>query len=294
MSWMENASCRVCIKSNDVDETGYVSILLILWFGLFSLITSGTQLSDFLFLCCFSSKFPAITATMRPFGVSLHRYVTSLHILTAPSVTQRCCFQRGVFTASSRRQSPSGGHSSRRPSRRVSTAFTEHQVQDLCGPEQRLLNKLYEGLVGGQRASLAESITLVETQHPRKKELAQVLLQRVLAYRKEQESQNGGKPVAFRVGEWSEFSTILSFAGKPTSIPVYFKSLVDSQVCRVPRGQGSRPSLRWWGRCWQRWDIKCLCWLLTLRPALQEVGSEEHIYVTNCLFCIRNCCLTYL
>ncbi|KAG7221941.1 hypothetical protein INR49_016967 [Caranx melampygus] len=59
---------------------------------------------------------------------------------------------------------------------------------------------MYDGLIGGQRASLAESITLVETQHPRKKELAQVLLQRVLAYRAEQERSNGGKPVAFRVG----------------------------------------------------------------------------------------------
>ncbi|XP_061778880.1 methylmalonic aciduria type A protein, mitochondrial isoform X2 [Nerophis lumbriciformis] len=83
--------------------------------------------------------------------------------------------------------------------RKVSTALSQH-IQDLSGPEERLLNKLYGGLIGGQRASLAESITLVETQHPRKKELAQVLLQRVLAYRKEQERRNDGKPVAFRVG----------------------------------------------------------------------------------------------
>lgn len=62
------------------------------------------------------------------------------------------------------------------------------------------MTKLYQGLTGGQRASLAESITLVETQHPRKKEVAQVLLQKVLAYRAEQERQNGGQPVAFRVG----------------------------------------------------------------------------------------------
>lgn len=82
----------------------------------------------------------------------------------------------------------------------MNTSFTGHQIQDLSGPEQRLLNRLYEGLIGGQRASLAESITLVETQHSRKKELAQVLLQRVLAYRKEQESRTGGKPVAFRIG----------------------------------------------------------------------------------------------
>ncbi|XP_061626907.1 methylmalonic aciduria type A protein, mitochondrial isoform X3 [Phyllopteryx taeniolatus] len=83
--------------------------------------------------------------------------------------------------------------------RAVRTTLNQH-VRDLTGPEQRLLNKLYAGLIGGHRASLAESITLVETQHPRKKELAQVLLQRVLAYRREQESRNDGKPVSFRVG----------------------------------------------------------------------------------------------
>ncbi|XP_016402047.1 methylmalonic aciduria type A protein, mitochondrial isoform X2 [Sinocyclocheilus rhinocerous] len=59
---------------------------------------------------------------------------------------------------------------------------------------------LYDGLIGGQRAALAESITLVETQHPRKKELAQALLQRMLAFRQELEKRNGGNPVAFRVG----------------------------------------------------------------------------------------------
>ncbi|XP_061586688.1 methylmalonic aciduria type A protein, mitochondrial [Cololabis saira] len=80
-----------------------------------------------------------------------------------------------------------------------STAVPQH-IQDLSGPEQRLLDKLYDGLISGQRASLAESITLVETQHPRKKELAQVLLQRVLAHRREQEGRRGGKPLAFRVG----------------------------------------------------------------------------------------------
>ncbi|XP_056890486.1 methylmalonic aciduria type A protein, mitochondrial isoform X2 [Takifugu flavidus] len=138
---------------------------------------------------------------MRPFSVSLLRHITAPHTLTAPLVTKTRCLHRGIFAASSSSiQSPPPGHRRCAPSRSVSTGFSEHQVQDLCGPELRLLNKLYDGLVGGQRASLAECITLVETQHPRKKELAQVLLQRVLAYRKEQESQNGGKPVAFRVG----------------------------------------------------------------------------------------------
>lgn len=146
---------------------------------------------------------PHIHYKMRQLGFSLLRHISSLpSSLTVPSVTRSCCLHRGVLNGSCH-QSPNPGHSCQHR-RSVSTALGQH-IQDLSGPEQRLLDKLYEGLIGGQRASLAESITLVETQHPRKKELAQVLLQRVLAYRREQESQNGGKPVAFRVGEWSEF-----------------------------------------------------------------------------------------
>ncbi|KAK3554506.1 hypothetical protein QTP70_024414 [Hemibagrus guttatus] len=85
--------------------------------------------------------------------------------------------------------------------RNVSTEETlSHRVSHLTVRERTVLELLYDGLVSGQRSSLAESITLVETQHPRKKELAQVLLQRVLAYRQERERIAGGKPVAFRVG----------------------------------------------------------------------------------------------
>ncbi|XP_051241329.1 methylmalonic aciduria type A protein, mitochondrial [Dicentrarchus labrax] len=133
---------------------------------------------------------------MRRFGFPLLRHISPF---TVPSVTRTCCLHQGVYTG------PHTCHQStmlgriRQHRRGVNTALGQH-MQDLSGPEERLLNKLYEGLIGGQRASLAESITLVETQHPRKKELAQVLLQRVLAYRREQESRNGGKPVAFRVG----------------------------------------------------------------------------------------------
>ncbi|MCJ8730225.1 hypothetical protein PDJAM_G00181820 [Pangasius djambal] len=85
--------------------------------------------------------------------------------------------------------------------RNVSTEEAlSHSVSDLTVRETTVLERLYDGLIRGQRSSLAECITLVETQHPRKKELSQVLLQRVLAYRKERERIAGGKPVAFRVG----------------------------------------------------------------------------------------------
>lgn len=132
---------------------------------------------------------PHIYCKMRRLGFSLLRHFSSL----------RCPVSRtaaGLFA---------GSLSCSQHSRGVSAAAGQ-QIQELSGPEQRLLDKLYVGMIGGQRASLAESITLVETQHPRKKELAQVLLQRVLAYRREQESRNGGRPVAFRVGVWSMFN----------------------------------------------------------------------------------------
>lgn len=143
---------------------------------------------------------PHICPNMRRVGFSLLRHHISFppSSPTVHSGTRACCLRLGVFA---RHRSSVAGHSWQSESH-VTSALGSH-APDLTGPEQRLLSKLYGGLIGGQRASLAESITLVETQHARKKELAQVLLQRVLAYRREQESRNGGKPVAFRVGVWS-------------------------------------------------------------------------------------------
>ncbi|XP_041116038.1 methylmalonic aciduria type A protein, mitochondrial [Polyodon spathula] len=94
------------------------------------------------------------------------------------------------------------------------------QLHDLTAKEQRLLAGLYQGLVQGHRASLAESITLVESCNSRKKELAQVLLQQVLAYQRQQECLHGGKPLAFRVGLSGPPG-----AGKSTFIEVVGKML---------------------------------------------------------------------
>ncbi|XP_041839902.1 methylmalonic aciduria type A protein, mitochondrial [Melanotaenia boesemani] len=136
---------------------------------------------------------------MRRFGVFLLRHI-SRSAFNVLRVTRTCCLHHGTFTVSLPcHRSTIPGHSCPHW-RGVGSIAVSHHIQDLRGPEQRLLNKLYDGLISGQRASLAESITLVETQHPRKKELAQVLLQRVLAYKREQERRNGGKPLAFRVG----------------------------------------------------------------------------------------------
>lgn len=82
-------------------------------------------------------------------------------------------------------------------------ATLKDHTEGLSDKEQRFVDKLYTGLVQGQRACLAEAITLVESTHARKKELAQVLLQRVLVYQREQEQLNQGKPLTFRVGQSS-------------------------------------------------------------------------------------------
>ncbi|KAF3687799.1 Methylmalonic aciduria type A protein, mitochondrial [Channa argus] len=140
------------------------------------------------------SKMPHVHHNMVRFGLSLLRHMSSL-----PSTRTCCLHQRGITGSNARHQSMIPGHRYSHYGRRVSPALS-HQIRDLSGPEQRLLDKMYKGLIAGQRASLAESITLVETQHPRKKELAQVLLQRVLAFTREQENCNGGRPVSFRVG----------------------------------------------------------------------------------------------
>lgn len=52
----------------------------------------------------------------------------------------------------------------------VQATLKDH-TEGLSDKEQRFVDRLYTGLVQGQRACLAEAITLVESTHTRKKEL---------------------------------------------------------------------------------------------------------------------------
>ncbi|XP_013015811.1 methylmalonic aciduria type A protein, mitochondrial isoform X2 [Cavia porcellus] len=101
-------------------------------------------------------------------------------------------------------------------------ATLKARTEGLSDKEQRLVDKLYTGLIQGHRACLAEAITLVESTHNRKKELAQVLLQKVLAHHREQEQLNKGKPLAFRVGLSGPPG-----AGKSTFIEYFGKMLTE-------------------------------------------------------------------
>ncbi|XP_028658558.1 methylmalonic aciduria type A protein, mitochondrial [Erpetoichthys calabaricus] len=107
--------------------------------------------------------------------------------------TRLCCQQHLLIRC---HPSRSGGPAGRY----CQQASASWAAGDVSKQEQRLLSRLYAGLIGGQRASLAECITLVESQHKRKRQLAQALLQHVLTHLKRQEEQNRGEPLAFRVG----------------------------------------------------------------------------------------------
>ncbi|XP_068259453.1 methylmalonic aciduria type A protein, mitochondrial isoform X2 [Nyctibius grandis] len=98
----------------------------------------------------------------------------------------------------------------------------DQQIEGLSDREQRLIDRLYNGLIQGHRACLAEAITLVESTQSRKKKIAQVLLQKVLSYHREQEKLNQGKPLAFRVGLSGPPG-----AGKSTFIECFGKMLTE-------------------------------------------------------------------
>ncbi|XP_001377033.2 methylmalonic aciduria type A protein, mitochondrial isoform X1 [Monodelphis domestica] len=104
----------------------------------------------------------------------------------------------------------------------VQTTIKLH-TEGFSDKERRYVDKLYTGLIQGKRASLAEAITLIESTHSRKRDLAQVLLQMVLTYHREQEQSNKGKPLAFRVGLSGPPG-----AGKSTFIDYFGKMLTEN------------------------------------------------------------------
>lgn len=85
-----------------------------------------------------------------------------------------------------------------------------------------LVDVLFNGLLAGQRSSLAAAITLVESQHPKKQEDAQALLTLVLKNAKDRYAKDGQKSLSFRIG-----LTGPPGAGKSTFIEVLGKYLTE-------------------------------------------------------------------
>jgi len=68
-------------------------------------------------------------------------------------------------------------------------------------PDDPLVQRLYKGLMEGKRGLLAESITLIESTHPRKQAQAQLLLSKVMEHAKETAKQTKKNITSFRIGE---------------------------------------------------------------------------------------------
>ncbi|XP_041358675.1 methylmalonic aciduria type A homolog, mitochondrial-like [Gigantopelta aegis] len=83
------------------------------------------------------------------------------------------------------------------------------------------VKSLYEGLLEGNRASLAKAITLVESVHPTHREQAQVLLTKILHHQRKQQ-KHALKDSTFRIG-----LTGPPGAGKSTFIESFGKFLTD-------------------------------------------------------------------
>ena len=81
------------------------------------------------------------------------------------------------------------------------TNLPSEQETQILGEENYAM-KLFTQLVGERRAAIAQSITLVESTHRQKQELARELLASILAYLKEKAAKNGGIPSSFRIGQY--------------------------------------------------------------------------------------------
>ncbi|KAF6036243.1 MMAA [Bugula neritina] len=94
---------------------------------------------------------------------------------------------------------------------------TWNYVSDSTAQLDPEVSKLFEGIVSGQRASLAKGITLVESANSRKKAMGQALLARVLRHMKEKENYN---ELTFRIGlsgaPGAGKSTLIESLGTPS------------------------------------------------------------------------------
>ena len=66
--------------------------------------------------------------------------------------------------------------------------------------DSRKVESLFQGMLQGQRGSLAQAITLVETLHPTKYQQAQKLLSKVAKHSKGAPSFSNGQRCSFRIG----------------------------------------------------------------------------------------------
>ncbi|KAH3843336.1 methylmalonic aciduria type A protein, mitochondrial-like [Dreissena polymorpha] len=109
------------------------------------------------------------------------------------------------------------------------STFATLSKSSITQEDEEYVKDLYQGVIDGKRGSLAKAITLVESTHPKKQELAQVLLGDVLKYNKEREQRAGVQNYTFRIGLSGPPG-----AGKSTFIEAFGKFLTkQGHKCAV-------------------------------------------------------------
>ncbi|XP_064636890.1 methylmalonic aciduria type A protein, mitochondrial-like [Lineus longissimus] len=104
-------------------------------------------------------------------------------VCPTPILSQPCRHhQQGIFTHSVELPNP--------------YTIDDQTVTD----DNPMVNELYEGILDGKRASLARGITLVESTHPGRKAMGQVLLTKILLHQREMMKKTSQKVSSFRIG----------------------------------------------------------------------------------------------
>ena len=83
------------------------------------------------------------------------------------------------------------------------------QLMKPCSTDSSIQD-LFKGLCRRNRTSLARAITLVETNHPNKRKLAQGLVSVVSADLQREQDRRNGTPLSFRIGK-HHFTFMLSY-----------------------------------------------------------------------------------
>ena len=111
---------------------------------------------------------------------------------------------------------------------RLSKLFQIVQAtQELDSREENVVDTLYNGLLSSNRACLAQSITLTESTHPRKRLQARSLLKKALQHCKQcQEKDNS---YSFRIGT----RIVVQTSGWERWLDVHF--VLNSRVIRATR-----------------------------------------------------------
>lgn len=122
----------------------------------------------------------------------------------------------GIFSRTVSRVTGNSNSSGKRISLRLSHQYSQQ------ADSKSIVDVLFNGLLTGQRSSLAAAITLVESQHSKKQEDAQALLSLVLKNAKDRYAKDGQKSLSFRIG-----LTGPPGAGKSTYIEALGKYLTD-------------------------------------------------------------------